>query len=256
MNGLVARALAVLRNRPAGLISDFDGTLSELAPTPEAAHLHPGCRAALEALRPSLDLLALVSGRTAPDLKAKVGLPGIVYVGLHGADPAGTNRPDPAISLLADWLKNRLGPGMRLELKGLGFAVHYRGSPDPAGARRRILGLLADRVPPGYALTEGKQVVEVRPAGAHKGEAVHRLIARFRLRGVVYLGDDLTDVDAFRAVAGWRTGGGAGLALAVAGPETPPDVVAAADAVLPSVEAACRFLNGLALVLGSGRTVP
>ncbi len=255
MNDLVARALAVLRSRPAGLISDFDGTLSELAPTPEAAGLHPGCRTALEALRPGLDLIALVSGRTAADLKAKVGLPGIVYVGLHGADWGGSKTPDPAISRLAEWVKDHLGPGVRLELKGAGFSVHYRGSSDPAGARRRILGLLADQVPPGYILAEGKQVVEVRPAGANKGDGVRRLIARFRLRGVIYLGDDLTDLDAFRAVAGWRAEGGAGLAIAVAGPETPPEVVAAADGVLPSVADACRFLNRLAVDL-SGRTVP
>lgn len=256
MNALIGRAVAVLRNRPAGLISDFDGTLSEIAPTPEAADLRPECRAALEALSTTLELVALVSGRTVADLKAKVGLPGIVYIGLHGADWDGGSAADPAITRLAEWLGDRLGPAARLELKGPGFAVHYRGSPDPAEARRRILDLLSGRIPPGHVLTEGKQVVEVRPAKANKGEAVRRLIAGFKLRGVVYLGDDLTDADAFRAVAQWRArGGGAGLAVAVAGPETPSEVIAAADEVLVSVEDACQFLNRLALGL-SRRTDP
>ena len=249
MRELVEGALRVLGNRPAGLISDFDGTLSEIAPTPEAARLHPACRAALQALRGRLELVALVSGRTAADLRARVGLPGIVYVGLHGADWGEGETADPAVSRLAGWLRERLGPGIRLEVKGTGLSVHYRGSPDPAEARRRILGLLADRVPPGYLVAEGKQVVEVRPAGADKGLAVGRLIERFKLRGLIYLGDDLTDVEAFRAVGRWRTEGGQGLAIAVAGPETPAEVIAAADKVLASVEDACRFLNRLALDL-------
>lgn len=247
---LVGEALRVLRNRPAGLISDFDGTLSEIAPTPEAARLHPACRRALLTLGRHLDLVALVSGRTAADLRDRVRLPGVTYVGLHGAD-WGEGRPaDPAVSRLADWLRDRLGPGLRLELKGSGLSVHYRGSPDPAEARRRILGLLADRVPPGYLVAEGKQVVEVRPAGADKGLAVGRLIERFNLRGLVYLGDDLTDLEAFLAVGRWRAGGGLGLTIAVAGPETPPEVAAAADKTLGSVEEVCRFLSRLALDLG------
>jgi trehalose 6-phosphate phosphatase len=246
VNDLIARAVAVLRNRPAGLVSDFDGTLSEIAPTPADAYLHPGCRTALGALRAALELVALVSGRTAADLKAKVGLSGVLYVGLHGADWNGESSDDPVITRLAQWLKDRLGSAGQLEIKGPGLAVHYRGSADPVEARRRILGLLSDRVPPGYVLTEGKQVVEVRPACANKGEAVRRLITGFGLRGVVYLGDDLTDVDAFRAVREWRVRGGAGLTVAVAGPETPLEVTAAADEVLGSVADTCRFLNGLA----------
>lgn len=249
MRELVGEALRVLRNRPAGLISDFDGTLSEIAPTPEAARLHPACRRALRAIGRHLELVALVSGRKAADLRDRVGLPGICYVGLHGADWGEGPPAEPAVSRLAGWLQDRLGPGLRLELKGPGFSVHYRGSPDPAEARRQILGLLADRVPPGYLVTEGKQVVEVRPAGADKGLAVGRLIERFNLRSLIYLGDDLTDLEAFRAVDRWRVGGGLGLTIAVAGPETPPEVTAAADKTLPSVEEVCRFLSRLALEL-------
>ena len=80
------RLRAVLALRPLGLFSDIDGTLSAIAPTPDAAALLPGVADLLTQALSTFDLVAAVSGRTAVDARALVGLPGILYIGNHGLE--------------------------------------------------------------------------------------------------------------------------------------------------------------------------
>jgi len=80
------RLRAVLALRPLGLFSDIDGTLSAIAPTPDAAILLPGVADLLKQALPTFDLVAAVSGRTAIDARAMVGLPGLLYIGNHGLE--------------------------------------------------------------------------------------------------------------------------------------------------------------------------
>ncbi len=111
-----------------------------------------------------------------------------------------------------------------LEDKGTVISIHYRSSPQPAAARQAILEA-SKRVLPqdGLIIAEGKMVVEVRPPLAiDKGTVVRDLVREHGLRGIVYLGDDLTDVDAFRAVRELREEGEVlGLTAGVAGAEAP-----------------------------------
>jgi trehalose 6-phosphate phosphatase len=135
-------------------------------------------------------------------------------------------------------------------------AFHYRAAADPVAARAAILealdraeGEIPDRR---FERFDGRRVVELRPEGAGaKGAALAALIARQRPGAVIVLGDDVSDAEAFRVVRDARADGAiAGLALGVhGGRETPPEISAAADVVLPTPRDAGRLLGALASAL-------
>lgn len=144
-------------------------------------------------------------------------------------------------------------PGLVYEHKGLTAAVHYRLSPDPVQARRAILKAARDVARPlPVQVHEGRMVVELRPAiKADKGTAVAALLEEYQLaRGdasrpaaAFYLGDDLTDVDAFRALHGWAEQHARwGAAVAVLSAETPPELREEGDFWLEGVEEVRLFL--------------
>ncbi len=141
--------------------------------------------------------------------------------------------------------------GVRLEDKELSATVHYRAADDPATARRAILDALSAAMSAGEGrveLREGRMSVELRPAGAgDKGTAVRDLAARHELRGLVVLGDDVTDLDMFRAAEDLRAAGATVAIIGVGGDgEVPPAVAAAADVVLPGPESVVALLRALA----------
>jgi trehalose 6-phosphate phosphatase len=138
---------------------------------------------------------------------------------------------------------------VRYEVKQYGLALHYRGAADSAAARAAILDALT-RSPEAAALriVEGRQVVELRPTvEATKGTAATCLLRRHALRAALYLGDDRTDLDAVQALHAARADGGvATLTVAVASPETPPALLAAADGVVDGVPGVAALLAALA----------
>lgn len=256
---VLAAVAEALRQQPAGLLTDLDGTISRIAAWPGAATVSPVCRACLAELCRRLRLVAVVSGRPAAAARDLVGVPGAVYVGNHGFElwqrgratvlPAA--RPFvPLVEAALRELEYGLGilPGVSYENKGVTASVHYRLAADPEAARQAILGSLR-RSPAAGQLrcTEGRMVVELRPPLAvDKDTAVSELLRERELRAAVYLGDDTTDVDAFRALHLWaRETGGRALAVAVLSSEAPPAVVEEADLTLPGVGAVERLLSGL-----------
>ena len=265
-------SLADLKNAlpPEGpaLLLDVDGTISVIAPTPQEATVDPGCKQALQALAVGaqhaapLPLVAAISGRPAAEVAAMVGVAGMVYVGNHGLEQwrDGAVRTDPRAAALAGavdaalrQLKERLSlpngqaglSGIIFEHKGLTAAVHYRLSPDPAEARRAILKAARDVARPlPVQVHEGRMVVELRPAlKADKGTAVAALLEEYQPAAAFYLGDDLTDVDAFRALHGWAEQYARwGAAVAVLSAETPPELREEGDFWLAGVEEVRLFL--------------
>jgi trehalose 6-phosphate phosphatase len=231
--------LPLLRERPFGLITDLDGTISPIADTPAQAAVSPACRRHLETIAARVALAAVVSGRTVEETRRMVGLEGIVYVGLHGFSlampPAWTEGSAAAYTALARTVLDKLRravalPGVVFEDKGPLIAVHYRQAADPLAARRAILDAIAGApTARRLAIHEGKMVVELRPpvSQMHKGMVVRDLATQHGLHAILYLGDDATDLDAFRAVREATAFRGA--SVVVAGEETPPDVLAAAD---------------------------
>ena len=260
-DGSLGRALALAREAlaesPAGLLTDFDGTLSPIVADPSLARPIDGVVGALQVLARRLAVVAIVTGRAPLDARRMVGVRELLVAGNHGTEWLEPSAAEPSPSpeaarlrLLLDGTLDRLPvlDGVVVEHKGLSATVHYRNTPDPDAALatlRRALG----EPPAGLALRSGRMSIELRPVGlGDKGAATRTIIERFGLRGVVVMGDDLTDLDMFAAVAERREAGLlTGVIIGVGGEdgEVPPEVRAAADVVLDSPEAATRFLIAL-----------
>lgn len=255
---LIHGALAA---RPRALFTDVDGTISPIAPTPETARLLPGVRELLERARNAFDYVVAVSGRAAENARAMVGVQGIAYIGNHGFErltPEGTlvilpaalpyrGALDETLAAIERDLAPRLR-GLRIEPKGVTASVHVRNTPDPLAAEEAVYARAAELARGnGLRVTRGKMVVELRPpVEVDKGVAIEEVIRSRGLRGAFYLGDDRTDMDAFRALRRLtRDGVCLGVAVAVLQSEAPAGLAEAADVVLPSIDAVPAFLRWL-----------
>jgi trehalose 6-phosphate phosphatase len=197
---------------------DMDGTLVDLAATPDTVVVAPGLAKTLTALRDALDgALAIVTGRPVETVDRLFGgAPGAV-AGEHGGAirhhaGAAIERPDlPAPPLswfeVAESLVRRY-PGALLERKARGFALHYRGVPEAKDIFNAALRALVD-TSSAFDLHPAHMLWEIRPRGADKGGAVEALMQRppFAGRLPIFIGDDVTDEDGMRAA---RKRGGAG----------------------------------------------
>ena len=242
----------------AGIFLDIDGVLAAIRPRPEDAFVPPETRLLLEALSESFRVVAAVSGRSLADAEAMVGVPGLVVVGNHGMEAAGPGwREEWAsaeerrrVAAAAESL--RLDPhldeaGVQLELKGFSLSLHYRRSPNQEAAAAvalRAAEAAAERH--GLQALAGRAVVDLRPSGPNKGTAVRRLVDREGLCAAAYLGDDRTDLDAFRALRALREGGMETVNVAVTSEEVPPALEEAADVVVAFAEVPRLFAYLLA----------
>lgn len=204
---------------------DVDGTLLELAATPDAIHVDAALPALLTALhRASAGAVALISGRALADLDARLGLPALAKAGQHGLerrDAAGRLWLHAAPPRAKEAIRAALAPlleghrGLLLEDKGLTLALHYRQAPALADAVNRLMRRLVAEAGEGLVVQEGKCVVEVKPGGVDKGTAVAEYLAEppFLGRRPVFIGDDQNDEHAFATVnarGGISIGVGAG----------------------------------------------
>jgi len=257
----------LLARQPLALATDFDGTISHIAPTPAEAKVHPGCRKSLERLSHILPLVAVVSGRPAKDVQRLVGLDSVVYIGNHGLErwQRGEIHNEPLASKHVEHIKRIVGaarriltfPGIVFEEKGTTAAVHYRLASDPEFARAEATSVLRKLAAgTGVRVIEGKRVIELRPdLEIDKGTAVFDLLNRYELGSAAYAGDDGTDADAFAGLRCWSSGGDrAALAAAIDSPELPQRLREEADLVLPGVEGWADFLKKLAQGLDAGST--
>lgn len=200
----------------AALFLDFDGTLVELAESPGAIRVPEGLRQLLERLSARLGgRLALVSGRAIEDLDSHLGRCGIAVSGSHGLElrfADGVQLPLDAPASLASAHSELAGfaasdPRLLVEEKPASVALHYRRAPERAEEAEALAEDLAQRT--GLALQPGKMVVELRPHGADKGDALRRLMREPPFVGArpLFMGDDLTDEHAFAAAAALGGGG-------------------------------------------------
>lgn len=188
------------------LVLDFDGTLAEIGPDPDAIWLPgPTQRNLVDVAAYLGGALAILSGRDLRDLARRT--PSEVWrLGGHGLEvlppgaappPAAARAPDALLAMLNE-VAGR--PGVRLEIKGPVIALHYRAAPE-AGPACLAAAKIAARAVPDHVMQAGKMVVEIKPAHANKGVALRRLATAppFLGRRMVMLGDDATDEDAMAA---------------------------------------------------------
>lgn len=259
----VAELLTDLLGRfPAGLFSDFDGTLSPMASTPDGAQIAPGARDILGALASQIELVGIVTGRAVDDARSRVDLPDLLYVGNHGLEwaergkhidhPAGT-AAEAAVTLALKQIFTELTDvttpaGVLFEDKRLSGSIHYRLSEDPV-EMGRLLGAITERVANlhGLHMASGKMVFELRPtATVSKGTALREIVLQRGLQSAAFLGDDVTDVDGFRALKGLREEHGIStMAIGVLTPDTAPSVIEESDVLLDGVNDVVMALETL-----------
>ena len=246
-----------------GLVVDFDGTISQIAPTPDEAKVSRRSASLLSRLAKKLAVVAVISGRAVAELREKVGLDDLTYVGNHGAEfmADGCLRVEPEaaryrdkIARVADWLKAmEVGAGLIWQDKTYSASAHFRLADDPDRTRQMLAAALASA--PGVHELDvfwGKMVLEIRaPTGIHKGYAVRRLVIENALSSAIVLGDDTTDVDAFHALRELAAERGIhGASVAVVHTETTEEVLGSADYSLEGVQQVEAFLEWLDRVTG------
>lgn len=264
--GAVERTVGVLRKRPSALLFDFDGTLSRLVDDPADAAIEQRSEAALHALTGLVDVIGIVTGRAVDDVQTKLDTTDLVVVGNHGlewvvrgehqAHEAGVEAEQAVNAALAEIRQriehDRLSDGVIFENKRLSASIHYRMAPNQKQVGS-VLVPLARRVAAshGLRLTEGKFIVELRPmAEVSKGTAMTQLQREFGLASMVFLGDDLTDVDGFLALKDLREAGACDtLAVGVIATDSHPSVGEAADIALSEVVGVSEYLEHLVTAL-------
>jgi trehalose 6-phosphate phosphatase len=205
--------------RDAALFLDFDGTLVELAHHPEAVAVDARLAALIDRLSDALDgRVAIISGRSVAAIRALFGNPHFAISGSHGLEvawPDGRHtcaeRPAALDRILARMQAfATMTPGILVEEKPLGAALHYRTVPAAEAAAHALATQLAADA--GLHLQTGKMMIEVRVPGADKGTALAALMQAPGMAGhtPVFLGDDDTDEPAMVAA---RDLGGAGILI-------------------------------------------
>lgn len=229
----------------AALFLDFDGTLVDLAETPDAIAVPAGLAPLLERLRARLEgRLAIVSGRALADLERHLPLHGIAFSGSHGLElqfADGTRLPLSVPIGLED-VRARVEtfaaatPGLIVEEKPAGIALHYRLAPDEGPRADAFIAALAKER--GLAVQRGAMVTELRPTGATKGDAIRAFMTEPEFAGArpLFMGDDLTDEHGFAAVTAL---GGSGILVG-------PERRSAASYRLASVGEASQWLREVA----------
>ena len=268
----VARARPLLRARSVLVAADFDGTLALLHPDPWGARMLPAARTALRAMASIPNVhVALISGRTVPDLAARTRVGGIAYLGDHGVEravaprgfrpgslrvafqPASEAEVDMSTLLAREVPRLVARHWLVVERKSASVAFHFRAAPDIPAARDHVRDAVEEVDPLGVLMRhQGRSVLELRPGSAStKGDAMRRLIGELRPGAALMMGDDRHDAEAFRALRDARDSGRLdGLSIAVAGhPDVTRDVAPQADLTLASPIDTARFLTALAAAL-------
>jgi len=237
-----------LKTPPAGLAAgislflDFDGTLVEIAERPDAVVVDSRLRALIARLAEALaGRVAIVTGRAAADVRTLFGDIPIAIAGSHGVEfcwPDGRQETPERLAALDHALASLVDlrvrhPGLLVEDKPFGVALHYRQAPEAEAEARALTAELAQSC--GLELQPGKMVFELRAPGGGKGAALRLLLADGAMTDTlpVFLGDDITDESAFAAA---RDLGGFGILVG------PPRATAALYG-LPGVAAALDWLE-------------
>lgn len=199
--------------RKRAILLDIDGTILDLAPSPQQISVPPELLHTLARLTELTGgAVALVSGRSLNDIDLIFSRLQLAAIGGHGAEIRTTADAEPQMRVgqLSTALKRKLatvvelGPGILVEDKGYSLALHYRLAPEKGNAlRAAVEGICADVAPGAIEILTGKLVVEIKSTGVNKAEAVCELMSRspFAGRKPIFIGDDTTDVPVFGIIA-------------------------------------------------------
>jgi trehalose 6-phosphate phosphatase len=239
----------------AALFFDVDGTLAPIVERAADAKVPKETALLLARLSRRYASVACISGRAAADVRRLVGVGGIEYSGLHGAEllEPDTHRavvlPEFARHMpeVQQFVRERDTAALRalrvrIEDKGPIMTFHWRGAPDEEAAQERVRAIAAEAEAEGLWTHWGRKVLEIRPpVPIGKGRAVRELLARRPVRAALYAGDDVTDLDAFEALAGVERP----VRVGVRSDEGPREIVEQADLVVDGTDGMRELLAEL-----------
>ncbi|MBA2512147.1 MAG: trehalose-phosphatase [Rubrobacter sp.] len=239
------------------ILTDIDGTLAPIVPTPDMSEVSAELRELLRKLNDKYLLVAGISGRKTEDAFDLIGIEELVYFGNHGFEILRDGEVEVVpealpyferVQELEHRAKEELAPmGAFVEEKGITASIHYRNVPPEVG-ERSVEFVKAEGERLGLRVTVGRGVVEARPpVRADKGTAVRTLVEEYRPRRAMFLGDDTTDLDAFRELQALHEEGLLEeiLRIGVESDEGPPEIVAEADLVVDGVGGVTNLLRAL-----------
>jgi trehalose 6-phosphate phosphatase len=253
-------AIAPLKQDPkhGAVLLDIDGTLAPIVEHAADAHVPEGTRQLLIEVARRYGVVACVSGRRASEARAMVSIGTISYLGSHGTE-----------LLRAGWTESVLDPGIedwvrrihefgreadtsdlrrrrvRLEDKGAIVAFHWRGAPDEDAARAAIDALASKAEAAGLRTHWGRKVLEVRPpVKMDKGVGILSFLEGADVDAVMFVGDDTTDLDAFRALTQLQEEGRVSHAIRVGvkSDEGPTQITEQADVIVDGTEGVQQLL--------------
>ncbi len=243
----------------AAILTDIDGVLAPIVPTPDMSEVPEELRELLRRLSGRCRVVAGISGRAAEDALRLVGLEEIVYYGNHGFEIL---RPEGEVEIVPEAepykekveelerrAREELEPlGAFVEEKGITASIHYRNvSPDVGERCKEFVEREGERLE--LRVTVGRGVVEARPPiRADKGTATRKVVEEYEPQNALFIGDDTTDLDAFRELEKLREEGVLEeiLRIGVKSEEGPPEMVSEADLVVEGTDGVEEVLRVLA----------
>ena len=259
----LASALAPLtadRSRTA-LLFDVDGTLAPIVRDPQASSVPELTRRLLIDCQVIYGLVGCVSGRQAKEARRIVGIGPIPYSGNHGLELLPRGAQEAIVNAEAEaWTdrvhaaahgavaEQREASGLRIEDKGPIVALHWRGLEDEIAAEAVAEEIAEQAKSQGLVIHRGRSVIELRaPVTSNKGDAVHALLEGVEVDNALYVGDDRTDIDAFRALRALQHEGRLSeiLCVGVRSEQTPSELLAEADLLVDGTDGVASLLAAL-----------
>jgi trehalose 6-phosphate phosphatase len=260
-SALRSEALAPLRDDPAhaAIMFDLDGTLAPIAAQPSDARVPERARQLLIEIARRYSVVACVTGRRASEARAMVSIGTITYLGSHGAELLRAGWTEAVLDpTLAEWgrrihefgrardtseLRRRR---VRLEDKGAIVAFHWRGAPDEEAARTAIDAIAREAEEAGLQTHWGRKVLEVRPpVRFDKGAGIASFLGETDVDVALYVGDDVTDLDAFHSLRELVDQGklSRAICVGVSSEEGPDEIVNEADLVIDGTDGVRQLLE-------------
>jgi trehalose 6-phosphate phosphatase len=242
--------------RSVAVLTDIDGTLAPIAPTPDMSEVPDELKDLLRRLSGQFLLVAGISGRKSEEALDLIGLEDVVYFGNHGFEILRDGEVEiipeaapyvEAVEELERRAREELEPlGAFVEEKGITASIHYRNASPEVGERcKEFVEREGERL--GLRITVGRGVVEARPPiRADKGTATRKVVEEYGPEKALFMGDDTTDLDAFRELDALREEGTLSemLRVGVKSEEGPPEIVSEADVVV-DIEEVGKVLRAL-----------